>query len=621
MAWQPLVEGLAASIFAAARIAGWLALGPGPIRPRKEATIDIAFALLFGSGVTATIHAVFASLGHVKAGIALDVVVCATALALRRERAGCLARHLVAVSSDYSMSRRGLLVLAPVALLYWVAAIAPPRDADVVRYHLAHVRQILAEDVWDPIPDCHYAMPFGWSLNYLPFELIGLPQAAHLLNLLVWGIAVSLMLAGLRGLAASADALLLCACFSLHPQVFRPATTAHVDAYSMLVVAAVGLLLTRLKEAGAREFLMLGFMAWIGAQSRYQAVAVGTSASFVVAAWFIRKSPSWGLLRAFLLGSCAAFGLAAPFYVVNAVAFGNPTWPLLTGVFGTGTHSDEVGAACFPAGPFAVEWRPWRPLTDPYLFPIPLLAVLLIPIGLRGRLGPTRPLAAFALTFLGQWCLMQPTPYGRFSLFLVPVVILGWASLLATPVLSPTTRGLARWALASATAGFLGLDAFSVRDNAEYLVTGDRRGFHQFTWFYPVYEWANRSTDPRARFLVVVTGGPTYYLDRPYRRADPTETAVVDWSSLRGPEDLEKVLSAGAYDYIVYEDRNWAGNNDGARMSSVIEGSIERGLLYEAARFELRLYRSRLWRDWYPTTVRVFARARDRHWNSSVGAP
>ena len=56
--------------------------------------------------------------------------------------------------------------------MYWLNAIVPPRDADVMRYHLAHVRQIARDGAWIAVPDFHYAIPFGWTLNFLPYEMM-----------------------------------------------------------------------------------------------------------------------------------------------------------------------------------------------------------------------------------------------------------------------------------------------------------------------------------------------------------------------------------------------------------------------------------------------------------------
>ena len=74
-------------------------------------------------------------------------------------------------------------VLYPLGMIAWIYAIAPPRDGDVMRYHLAHIRQIASDGAWKSIADITYAFPFSWTLNYLPFELLGLPQTAQLTNL------------------------------------------------------------------------------------------------------------------------------------------------------------------------------------------------------------------------------------------------------------------------------------------------------------------------------------------------------------------------------------------------------------------------------------------------------
>src|SRR5207249_2259222 len=133
--------------------------------------ISIPLSLLIGSALTAFMYAIFAATGHVQAGIAFGSVTVVVAVVLFRQRVFQMSRSLLTAYTELGSGRRWFLAPWTAALvLFWALAIIPPRDADVMRYHLAHIRQIDMENAWFPIPDWHYALPFGWTFNYLPFE-------------------------------------------------------------------------------------------------------------------------------------------------------------------------------------------------------------------------------------------------------------------------------------------------------------------------------------------------------------------------------------------------------------------------------------------------------------------
>src|SRR3989454_1820752 len=187
MAWEPLAVGLVATVLAVAQILGWLALGSCFIKNQCDDIISIPSSLLIGSGLTAFVYAIFAATGHVQAGIAFGIVVVVVAVALFRQRLFQMSRSLSTAYTELGTDRRWFLALWTATLvLYWAIAITPPRDADVMRYHLAHIQQINMENAWLPVPDWHYALPFGWTLNYLAFEHFGIPQVANLINLGLW---------------------------------------------------------------------------------------------------------------------------------------------------------------------------------------------------------------------------------------------------------------------------------------------------------------------------------------------------------------------------------------------------------------------------------------------------
>ena len=192
---------------------------------------------------------------------------------------------------------------------------------------LPHVRLIVEEGRWSPIQDFHFALPFAWTLSFLPFELVGLPQGAQLLSLMLL-VTGSTLAAALRRID-KATAIPIVALVVLHPFVLRAHVEAGADPYSILVVAVIAVLLSRLPTMTAKEAIALGFASWIGIGSRYQLVAIGLAVTvvFVVA---IRKSAKRAtLMTRGAIGAVVAILLASPFDLANAKWFGNPVWPLM----------------------------------------------------------------------------------------------------------------------------------------------------------------------------------------------------------------------------------------------------------------------------------------------------
>jgi hypothetical protein len=600
----PLGLGLAATVLAAARIVSWLAVGAWCALEDGDAAA-LPLAIVIGAAMTGTTYAVCAALGHIGLGLAFDGALAVVAVIGNRRRVSRflreVAREAVALAGERPLARAACALWLAFA---WLTATAPPRDADVLRYHLAHVRQIALEGQWTKIIDTAYAIPFGWSLTYLPFELLDVSIAAHMLNLALWVIIVLAVHQSLRGRDSAGLRWLLLA-LSCQPMIFKAATTAHADAYTMLVMTAVALLIGR-SPPSLRSAALLGFAAWIGAQSRYQAIGIGIAASLTLILLGMRGRVQPRAVLAAGAGAVVAAVLAAPFYIANLVWFGNPVWPLLVRPGGS-SAADRVALvlAQRASEPFALGWLPlgvYRLAIDVTVFPIPWLVAAAV---IAGWCTPsTRRVAVFVTCYLATWALVEPALFPRFIVFLVPVIPLLAAGALAQVsadrprirVLS--TVGLATFANASAALTFL-LNAQAIR----YAVTGDRVTYDRATWFASVYRWVNTSTPASARFLVVVKAGATYALERPYRRADPEGSAEVDWSALADAQALIDQMRRRGFQYMIYEDRDWHRYPGGDNMARLVREGLAQGLLTAVTTFPVQLVTSRLLGRAVPTTV------------------
>jgi hypothetical protein len=606
---RPLAEGVAATLLVAFIIGSWIAIGTYFIRGFADDDEAVApSALLIGSAITTFVLALCALAGWVEEGVTGAGIGCALALAFRRDRV-----YRILSSSLASLRRSGesavmrITLLATVALM-WISAGAPPRSADAMRYHLAHVRLLIEEGKWVKIPDFHFALPFGWTLSYLPFELLGIPQGAQLLGVALGVIMTASIVRLLVKEGAGRVGIGFALVMLLHPFVVRAFTEAGADPLAMFAVAATALLLLRGPDWTPSQAMLFGFVAWVALHSRYQAVAVGIAAS-VAFALAVRPHPGRRRLawRA-MTGAFAAGILASPFYLANLRWFGNPVWPLLIPrPDGDSAYSDVVawhyGKSLTGKYDFGeVIGAAGNLLTWPRLFP---LAIVIVGVLIAAKLSSQRELriaGAFGVVFLALWVMMQPEVYPKFVLMMLPL-----AAITAGMWIGRGARGGANaWRMIQITAvAFLTVSVAVSLDPLRYFVSGDSRTFHRTTWFHPVFEWMNANTPEHSRDLVIVTSGMTYYLDRPYRRGDPWIGGEVDWLRTADGRALGAELRRRGYRYVVYEDRDWSKYEGGSEMQRTVADAVAAGVLIPVGSMEVPLFASRARGRYMTTRVRI----------------
>jgi hypothetical protein len=320
--------------------------------------------------------------------------------------------------------------------------------------------------------------------------------------------------------------------------------------------------------------LLLGFASWIGIQSRYQLVAAGIACAIVLAV-YLRNIPNLPkFVRNFVIGAAAAALLAAPFYIANARAFGNPVWPLMIPKSSiAGNYADAV--AYYYSKSLTGDYSPryiatafWTLVSTPFVFPLSILAISFVATAAVSRGMKGKAVGLFGAVFFILWLAMAPELYPRFVLMMVPCAVLSAGFLLDRWLANGEPARSRQWTTVFTLGAALLATAsvFTFRDNIRYVATGDASTYHRFTWFYPVYEWINKATPADSRFLVVLSSETTYYLDRPYRRADPWISGVVDWNATGTGDALDRVLTRGGYSYLLYEDRDWNDFRGGKAM-------------------------------------------------------
>lgn len=610
-----LIAGLAATMVALLAIGSWIAVGT-LFRPSMgpEDPLAVPITLLIGSGLAAVALALLSLLGIVTVGAFLVSLAGLIVLFVRRERVGRLCAGAVRSYCAALPGKSIYLAGVPAGALLWLNAIAPPRDGDSMRYHLAHTRQIVQDGGWKPILDYHYALPFGWTFNYLPFELLHLPQAAQLVNALLLVVMLASILAILHERNVSSVWMAVAVALLVHPFVVRTFTSANADGYAIFLVFTLCALLVRADELRPSDASALGFVSWIGAQSRYQLVAVGLAA--LIAILIFRPANLRWRIKPYVVGAIAGLLLASPFYLANWKTFGNPVWPLAIIVTPTSSYADIVGAAYTHSlsgdlSGWTIWWGLERLFTTPELAPLPFAIIGLLIVSLKSGRAEISRLAVFCVAFLALWVVAQPGLYPRFITLLLPAAaVIGSLRFgVQSAVQVPSDGRYRRYAVALVVAFFTFAFAFTSLDQIRYAATGDLAGYHRFTWFYPVYAWANKALPPGARVLVIVNSGHSYYLERQYRRADPWLSGEVDWRRTATAAALDSVLDKGRFDYVIYDDRDWSQFPSGTSMMTAIHQSIAGGALIPIHSFHVPLYTSRVRRRFEMASVYVLARA------------
>jgi hypothetical protein len=620
MLLQLVAESLTSIVLSLIQLFGWTSLGSSFIGNEIDHRIKLPVSILIGSAVTAFLYASFSAFGKVELGLAVVMAILFASTLLYRHRAFSMFKELWSIYKEI-FDRHALTfwIFCATAVLYGINAIAPPRDQDVLYYHLAHIHQIDMENSWVPIADYCYGFPFGWTFNYLPFEHVGLPQVANLLNMGLWLIFSPMLFALLRRYAPTSFALLLSGIIVCHPFVLKMSTAAFSDMYAIFVALPLAMFIADFPGLKRTQFGLFGFVAWIGTQSRYQSIAIGLAVTALPMFMALRKKITGREIMIYCGGTLGALILASPFYLFNFIAFANPVWPL-----DLPFHAKSESYANKVATVYTASMTGARDMNtmitgitsfvmSPETFPISISAISLIVVSLFWRHPFLIKIGIPVTGFLLLWVWAQPMlPQPRYVMYLSPLILVGWAMTLGIWIKScPKIKVYLLTFFSMVVSAFLCFGLYYSADAFRYSITGDYNRYHEHTSFYDVFETINRTTPPDAKFLIILTGGQTYYLDRSHRRADPEQSGVIDWLNLQSPERLDEILEDEGFDYILYEDTHWESFIGGTNLVTLLRGSITRNFLSKEAEFHTQVNESRIRRLSHPTRVFLLKRTHD----------
>jgi len=612
--FQQIIFGFLITLLAILQILSWIAIGSFFFRflSIDNKLLRIGFSILIGSAITATLYSVFAAMRLVTLGIFICIFLSAIALIYYLFMNFTELKVAIKKYKNLLKDNLKILILASgILTFYWIIAIMPPRDADVMRYHLAHIRQIIIDRGWEPIFDYCYAFPFGWSFNYLPYEFLGIPQVAHLLNLGLFIITCMILYRLAIRYTSKNVAILSCLFFVSLPFMLKTATTAFPDMYIIFVVSCISLAIVSMLKMNKNIYILLGFGAWIGIQSRYQAFIIGTAITLYIIILLFRKQIKIEAILPYSIGSVCAIILSSPFYIFNLINFKNPIWPFMIPLFnGLNTYADQV-AAKFTSnimGSFSIKIiipEIKNLLMSLPIFPIPILLVLLIIASLIWKNIRIMKLVQFIFLFFLTAIIVRPKIRSRTILYIIIPIIISCIPLVNKLINYKLIKKIAIYLFIIFCLCCILVNARYSQEYFQYLINNDKEAFHQNTWFYDVYKYVNQATLKNAKFLVIVDMGQSYYLNRSYRRADPRLSGEVDWPAIENINDFKQVLQEGNYRYIVYEDKNWDSCIGGKQMSSIIKEAIKCEVLEIESSFDVKLTTKRIFNQYILSKVLV----------------
>jgi len=542
-----------------------------------------AASLVIGSSIIGIVMFSLAILDYIYPASIIIVVSIAVFLTLLSSKPlwaslkglGDFLKHYVVKNDKWSK----LFIVAIVLLGTWLILLSwtPPRQADAMRYHLAQVKDIVQNHGLIFRPYVHYNFPLYFSMLFLPvymaFKGVGLQFAV--LGYFILSVIFTLRLAYQLQLK---HPRLLVFLFCLIPLFYYEAHQVFNDwVVACYITMGFVLLLDRPLKPSLFPmffgFLSLGFALGV----KYPAVLF--IPWFALLGWDRLKSVKLSTYRIlYLFLALITMGvIASPFYIRNFINTGNLFWPLLQGLFPASNNSLSQVAKLFESttrsGSYSIgtlinSLRNYvlNPLLPGTVWPLAFLGEVL------GRKTPLR-LGVGLLAYISIWWAIQPSLPCRFSFFALPV------GLLAVVLLYETVKSyqlslfkLFYQTIVAITLIYgIGVGVVYSKGYIEYFFHRDLERYHRATWFYPEYMWINKTLPEGAQLLVIVSAGQTYYLDRPYIKANPYASGAIDWTALKDVAELRKKLFQLNIDFVLYEVRDWGSYPLGYHMMELIE--------------------------------------------------
>ncbi len=370
---RAMILATAGAILAMASVAGWACLAASDIVRRLTRLECFVFSTAVGLNLTSLLTLALGLCGmlhiDVFAAVALGVLAAAGLVAWWRHRAipppsvtNEVAEFQSKAGGPLQLNSRWLWVCVPFALAILGSALLPPADFDVREYHLQAPKEYYLTGRITFLPHNVYAnMPLGTEMLSLLGMIgvgdwwIGALVGKTLIACFALLTAFALVAAGRRFASPAAGVIAALVYLSI-PWVALVSTQGLVEggfAFYWLM-AVYGVLLWREwlaeRERDNRPLALAGFLAGAAAACKYPAVLycivplgvwIAVRGIFSPGKRAERARDIRGFVRPLAVFLMAITVGCGPWFVKNAVLTGNPTYPLLYGVFDGRTRTAQ----------------------------------------------------------------------------------------------------------------------------------------------------------------------------------------------------------------------------------------------------------------------------------------
>ncbi|GAI41299.1 unnamed protein product, partial [marine sediment metagenome] len=252
-----------------------------------------------------------------------------------------------------------------------------------------------------------------------------------------------------------------------------------------------------------------------------------TAITLYIIILLFRKQIKTEAILPYSIGSACAIILSSPFYMFNLINFKNPIWPLMIPFFnGLNTYANQVAAKYSSnlMGSFNIKiiiLNIRSLLISLGTFPIPILLVCLIIASILWKNIRMMELTHFIFLFCLTTFFVQPDLNPRTIFIIIIPIIVAFIPIINKLINHKFLKKITIYLFIIFCLCCILVDARYSQEYFQYLINNDIEEFHQNTWFYDVYKYVNQSTPKNAKFLVIVTSGHSYYLNRSYREPIP----------------------------------------------------------------------------------------------------
>jgi len=378
--------------------------------------------------------------------------------------------------------------------------------------------------------------------------------------------------------------------------------------YVLLAVVAV----FAWRESGVRSWLALAAaMGGFAAGTKLMGVLAPTLLGTVVFGTALARGGFRGAARATVGFGLVAMVVAAPCYLRNAVATGNPIFPFGYGVFGgrnwsaeaarglddyyaayRETHAQKRGAGAYGSWIDALRF-PWDATMAPYAFENvgrfaydvgPLLLAFVPGVLLLRRDSRAWILVGLGLTYgaivvFGMWAhprYVHPT----LPLFLVVAVQVLWT--LGAGGATARRGAVALLALTVAMQAVTALRVVApVAPDSLRVATGwmsEDAFLRRYERRYPLWDLVNHEVPATGNVLILAMIPHPYHILRPFTLASPLEQGAIDYRHLATVDELTAALAPFGVTHVVREpeEEKAAANPVGDRVTRLWDELIAR---------------------------------------------